>query len=657
MSRGLGLVAAIALFACRNTPEPARPPLDPDTLAFVDVNVVPLDREGVLAGQTVIVRKDTIAAVGPSSSVPVPPGARVIDGRGKFLLPGLADMHAHLLREADLLLYLARGVTTVRNMWGAPMHVAWRDRVAHGELLGPTIHTAGPIVDGDPPVHDGSLVVRDEASADRAIALHSKLGYDFVKVYSNLSSPAFERLTAAAKSAGVRVVGHVPRSVGLERAIDGGLSSVEHLSAFSEALQTADSPVAGKFDRASRAQKLDHIDDAKIPPLVKHLHDRGAFVCPTRVVMAGDEPKAALTERLARPETRYVGAFDRVIWQGEIDRAPEQLALDARSLAFADRMIAALHEGKADLLVGTDTANPFVVPGFSVHEELAMLVRDGLSPYDALTAATRNAARFLGTSSGVVAPGMRADLLLLEGNPLTDIRATAQIDSVIVRGRLLDERAIATLLARAERLVGDRDPFAGAPPLFPASEFAATFAITFRSAPFGAERVALSNGVLRAESFDPHSGQTTKAEIAKTRLLLESEGPMGRGRALLDRDGAKVHAAGTLLPGSDATLDAEIGSAVLDASGLLASRFVLLPELGKLALGESIEVREAELSLGSSLALPLHTLVVRRIACNERCFEIVEGKSPPALLAIDARGFPISYEVRAFGDVVRFERR
>lgn len=645
---------AFSALGCHGAREPAPTP-DPSTIAFVGVDVVPMDREGVLRAQTVIVRKETIVAMGPT--VAVPPGARVIDGHGKFLVPGLADMHAHLLRESDLLLYLARGVTTVRNMWGAPVHLAWRDRIAHGQLLGPTIHTAGPIVDGDPPVHDGSLVVRDAASADAAIALHRKLGYDFVKVYSNLPLPAFERLVVAAESARLTVVGHVPRPVGFERAIDAGQRSVEHLTAFSEALQKADSPVAGKFDRASRAKKLDYVDEAKIPLLAKHIHDRGAFICPTRVVMAGDESPASLETRLARPEMKYVGAFDRVILESEVHRSPERVAEGARSLAFADRMIAALHEAEARIVVGTDTGNPFVIPGFSVHEELALLVHDGLSPYEALAAGTRAAAELLGKDDfGAIAVGKRADLLLVDGDPLTDVRALDRIDAVVARGRFLGKSELATLLSRAEALARDHDPFAGAKPLDEHPDFAATFAITFRGAAFGAERVSVSKGTIRSQSFDPHSGQSNAVEMADDRVTVDSDGPMGRGHAVLTRAGGKAVVDATLLPGSENRLEIAVDpDAFLDASGFLASRFALLPKLRDLAVGASVEVREAELSAGSSLELPTRTLVVRRV--EWRRFEIARGDEKPAILTVDERGYPIAYEVRAFGDVVRFERR
>src|SRR5262245_24553160 len=168
----VSLLSVLLLAACSPAAPTASPTVESGALAFVHVTVIPLDSERLLADQTVVVRDDRIIAVGPSASTKTPAGAQVIDGRGKYLMPGLADMHAHLAREEDLLLYLARGVTTVRNMWGAPLHLEWRERIKSGHMIGPTIVTSGPIVDGDPPAHDGSLIVRTAEEADRAVAQH-----------------------------------------------------------------------------------------------------------------------------------------------------------------------------------------------------------------------------------------------------------------------------------------------------------------------------------------------------------------------------------------------------------------------------------------------------------------------------------------------------
>jgi imidazolonepropionase-like amidohydrolase len=668
-------IVSSCVSSCAHAPVPApAPAAEERTIAFVDVNVVPLDSERVVGGQTVLVRAGSIVAVGPSSNVTVPAHAQVVDGRGKYLMPGLADMHTHLVREEDLLLYVARGVTTVRNMWGAPVHLAWRDRIRRGALVGPTIVTAGPIVDGEDPTHDGSLIVRNAQEAKVAIALHQRAGYDFVKIYSDLSLPAFAALMTAAKSAGLPVVGHVPRPVGLARAVDEGQHSIEHLSAFSEALQKDDSPVAGKFDRASRARKLDFIDEAKLAPLVEHLRTSGAWVCPTRVVWSLNDSPEALKQRLARPEMKYVGPFELAIWKSELDRSPEQIAADARTNAFGDRVLAALHDGHASLLVGTDTGNPFVVPGYSVHEELALFVRAGMTPYEALSAATRRAAEFLSTNEfGTIAVGKRADLLLVEGNPLVDVREADRIAGVMVRGRWLGAVELSALLATVEDAArGNRDPFAQMPPIVVEgrAEFSGTFRITWGDVAFGAERVvvaasATGERAIHAQSFDPHEGQRGTMHLwpgkdaRGERLLVESEGASGRGHAELTREGASVRGRAVLLPGAEASLDAPLeATATLSAHEFFAPRFMLVPALAKLAVDESFELHEGELSLGSTLAVRMKTLRAKRIAdaLTTRRFEIADGKKPPMVLSLDARGWPVLYEQEAFGAKLRFER-
>lgn len=178
-----------------------------------------MSRDGVLAHQTVVVRGDRIVVVAPSASIAVPAGVTTIDGTNKWLMPGLADMHVHAFMESDLTLFLAAGVTMVRNMYGSNQHLAWRSQIARGERLGPTIVTAGPIIDGDPPVWPGSTVLVQPADADKIVAEQKAQGYDFLKAYSRLSREAYEALAAAGKRQGMVVAGHVPATVGLAGAL------------------------------------------------------------------------------------------------------------------------------------------------------------------------------------------------------------------------------------------------------------------------------------------------------------------------------------------------------------------------------------------------------------------------------------------------------
>jgi imidazolonepropionase-like amidohydrolase len=671
------LLLAILLSAC----EPAHVPAlaAAPVTAFVDFTVVPMDADHLLPHHTVLVRGSRIIAVGPSSSQPVPAGAFVLDGRGRYLMPGLADMHVHLNREIDLALYLARGVTTVRNMWGAPVHLAWRARIEKGELRGPTIYTAGPIVDGEDPVHEGSLVVRTPEDAERAVRMHKEAGYDFVKVYSKIGRPAYERLAAAAKAAGLPLVGHVPRAVGFVAAVDAGQASVEHMNMFGDALQADGSPVAGKFDDASWDRKIDFVDEAKIPALVQHIREHGASICPTRTVLSQFAGEAAIRERLKRPEMHYVPGFELAIWSPAPDGTPEAQARRQRSTALADKLIRALHEGGVRLLAGTDVGNPLQIPGFTLHEELEAFVRAGLTPYEALRTATRDAADFMGSDAGVVAVGRRADLVLLDADPLADVRNADHIVGVMARGRWIGPADLSELLAKAAAYAERRtDPFEGMPALTGEGkpEFSATYDVSWRGVPFDNERVLvtrLGSGELaiHAQTIDPHRGQWFAIHLAAGQgsgrhLIVESDGAQGRGRVELTREGARARVRGTMLSGVPGALDADLPeAALLGAEHMIAGKLLLVPKLGQLGVGQSIEVRESEVALGSTVEVPVRTRTVTRtedttitVAGKEvavRRYELSLGKKKPDVMLVDGGGWLAGYEIQSFG--VRFVRR
>ncbi|HZS41731.1 MAG TPA: amidohydrolase family protein [Polyangia bacterium] len=669
---------ALGLFACA----PAAPSVraaakeGAPVTAFVGVAVVPLDRERVLEAQTVLVRGDRIVAVGPRASVAVPAGARVIDGRGRWLMPGLVDAHAHLVREADLQLYLARGVTAVRNMFGAPIHLAWRARIAAGELLGPTIYTAGPIVDGESPAHDGSLVVRTPEEVDGVIALHRRAGYDFIKIYSGLSRPVYERLVIAARAADLPIAGHVPRAVGLERALD-GMRSIEHLTGFVDALQADDSPVAGKLDRASRQRQIDFVDERKLAPLIAKLRERGVWNCPTRVVKNQWGAAADVRARLARPEMRFVPACTRATWEPE-ERSPAAEERAARALALDDRLLRALHDGGARVVAGTDPVNPLVVPGYSLHEELAAMVRAGFTPFEALRAATRDAAELMRVAdAGTIAVGQRADLLLVDGDPLADVANAARLSGVMARGRWLDGGEIPALLERVAAAMAPKDYFAGAPPLVDGGsrrDFAATYEISWKGVRFGGERLAVARAAsgaltIDAQTFDPHIGRLTTARLEAgaagdgERLVIASDGADGRGRVELVRDGTRARGRGTLLAGVEVAVDEPLpDGALLAPDGFVAGRILLAPRLAALAVGQTLDVRVRDVALGSAVELRAHALHVARTgdvtlgAAAARRYELKPDAGPPSVLYLDAAGWPLELEIEAYGATVRFKR-
>lgn len=442
--------------------EPGCPPL-----AIVDVRVIPMterDPGAVYAGRTVLVRDGRIRRVGLADATSLPPGTVEVDGGGRHLIPGLADMHAHLEwagRPSDLLLYLLQGVTTVRHMDGRPRELRWRDSVAAGELLGPTIHMAGPIIDGEDRGYELTAVASSPAEARSVVATQDRLGYDFVKVYDRLRPAAFRAVVEEARSRGLQVAGHVPDRVGLRDALDVGLRSVEHLHGYGAAATHApDSSAAAEWPEHHVAGTL---DSSLLRQAVQWTRSSGAAVVPTLSVYRRHVPPEEMRRALRSDAMAWVPGYTLEAWgymyYSTAFRSPEAFARQERASANRRSVVRALHEAGVPILAGTDAPNPLVVPGLALHRELELLVEAGLSPAEALRAATSAAAEFLGEERefGVVAEGARADLLLLDENPLDDVASTRSVHAVVARGRWIGPRELAAMrdsVRRANRSHG-----------------------------------------------------------------------------------------------------------------------------------------------------------------------------------------------------------
>ncbi len=434
MSRQTLTLAALATLIGGSACEAGPTDPVPTSIAFTDVFVVPMDVADVQPSRTVLVREGRIDWIGPASEARIDPDALVIDGRGLYLMPGLADMHVHTWRQADQLLYIAYGVTVVRNMWGTETQLEFRRRIEAGELVGPTIVTAGPLMDGSPAFWDGSLIVTTPEGARQAVRDQAARGYDFVKPYDRLPAPVYDALVDEAAGVGLPVAGHVPIDVGLDAVIQGPQVSVEHLNRYSTLLQ-ADPPDSAHL-RLGESGWLT-ADAALMPPLADRLAGDGMWSVPTLILWERFGMTAA--ERgafMARPEVRLVHPGLRQQWT-DFAPSPQVADLVRRGQPARSAMVRALQDAGARLLLGTDVGNPFIVPGAGMHAELALLVGAGLSPYEALSAATRAPARFLAAdgSFGVVRVGARADLILVEANPLDDVVNASRISGVMVRGQ------------------------------------------------------------------------------------------------------------------------------------------------------------------------------------------------------------------------------
>lgn len=433
-------------------------------LAIVGASVIPMTgSQRILPDQTVIVREGRISKMGPRGQTAIPRNAVEIDAAGKYLMPALADMHVHLEHFDDpayLQGFLVQGVTFVRSMDGRPRILEWKRDAASGRLPSPLIHTAGPVLDGDPPARSDNRKVGDGDEARRAVAEQADAGYDFIKIYTNLSREVYGAIVEAAKARGLPVAGHVPRSVDFSELLADGIASIEHLGDFADALQVKGSELPAQAQALKRRLAVD-LDPDRRDTLASRLARSGTWVVPTVVQSDRAVAKPATLERwLADPA---VGTVDRGMvehyWRRSVLRAGEGLNEQGWSLVERGRanrlsVVGAFHHAGVKMVVGTDTPQPFVVPGASVHEELANFVAAGLSPEQALAAATREAARFIGQDSlwGTVETGKRADLLLLGADPLADIVATRSILGLVAQGRWLPAARLRDMRAAVERV-------------------------------------------------------------------------------------------------------------------------------------------------------------------------------------------------------------
>jgi imidazolonepropionase-like amidohydrolase len=445
-------------------------------VAFVGVSVVTMEDDRVLPNQTVLVRGGRIVGLGPAARIRIPEGATRIDGKGRFLIPGLADMHVHfsspglspggadsLLDESLLRLYLANGVTTVLNLHGRPEHARMRDRVARGELLGPTIYTAGPVV------NDSTLTFAD---GERIAAEYRSAGYDAVKVYNFLSRDGYLGITSAAKRVGIPAIGHIVRGLDagltrcepskvichcpgcLEKTLRSGQIGIVHIE---EVMYT-------ELDHHPTKNPRDMTElEPRIDSIARRIAAAGVWVTPTLEAYKSITRQIEdLDAALAEPEVRYVPERGRTAWgrpqNSYLKRyRPEDAAAFWRAYALQEKMVVGFHRAGVRLMTGTDVGLPTIVAGFSLHGDLQDMVKAGLSPYQALQAGTANPGRFArevlhrSDPVGTVTVGSRADLVLLDANPLEDVTRSRKINGVMVRGRWLDRSALDRILEELAR--------------------------------------------------------------------------------------------------------------------------------------------------------------------------------------------------------------
>ena len=434
-------------------------------IAFTHVSVVDVQSGQIKRDVTVVIAGPEIREVGPSRAVHIPKAGRSIDGHGKYIIPGLWDMHVHSLWDAErpaafFPLFLANGVTGVREM-GGPMpaadQVRWRSRISSGATLGPRLAVSGPFVDGSTPIWPGSIKVSTADEGIEAVDSLRRAGVDFVKVYTAVPRSAYFGIAEEARKERIPFVGHVPLDIGVDEASNAGQRSIEHLigillysSAKSEEIK-ADLMKGINVNQLNN-QMVDTYDARRAATLFALFKKNETWQVPTLTIRHA-RPYMAELQQAHDPRLKYLPEALTGGWGARNDprqpTAPEVIASRKHLFQKELEVVGTMQRAGVKLMAGTDTPNPFCFPGFSVHDELGFMVQAGLTPLEALQTATINPAEFLELTKilGTVDKGKIADLVLLDANPLEDIANTKRIAAVVSAGRLFDRKALDGLLA------------------------------------------------------------------------------------------------------------------------------------------------------------------------------------------------------------------
>ena len=446
-----------------------KPGAQSQPLVFTHATVIDPTGPSPKSDMTVIVVGNRISALGKTDRVRLPKGAQVVDATGKFLIPGLWDMHVHSpsdkqTREIFLPLTIANGVTGVRHMFGTEAVLKQRSDILSGVVLGPRMIVGSPPVDGPNPMFQGSISVANASVGREAVLSLKQNGYDFIKVYQFLPREAYFAIANEARKQNISFAGHVPFSVSAAEASDAGQKSFEHLFGVNLACSTQEASLRPLLAEAAanvgkdfaphielfirnESEPLAGYNEQKAATLFKYLTKNGTYIVPTLVLHRslglGADPAFRNDPRLKYMTQDIKQLFDWVLGFFKSYRPVYEHFLVT---------VGAMHQAGVKILAGTDTFNAYLFPGFSLHDELALLVEAGLSPLQALQAATVNPARYLGLSNllGTIEKGKIADLVLLEANPLENIGNTKKIAAVVVNGRYLPKESLQKMLADVE---------------------------------------------------------------------------------------------------------------------------------------------------------------------------------------------------------------
>lgn len=448
--RTLLLIGMLSLLACQSKREKSADPI----VVFQSVNVIPMDQEKVLMNQDVAVSLGKIISINETGLTQFDPSATIIDARGKYLIPGLAEMHAHVPPVDDLnpmkevlSLFLANGVTTIRGMLGHPKHLELREKINSGEILGPHFYTTGPSFNGNTvkTAEEGIHKVREQKAA----------GYDYLKLHPGLTPETFGAIAQTANKEGIPIVGHVSFDVGIKRAIEAGYSSIDHLDGFVEGLVPNIEKIGEEGNGLFGIYSSPMADTTRIPEIIQGLSEKDIWMVPTQSLAERWMSPDGIEPFANAPEMKYMKKETRDNWV----KAKENLLSDKRYdkdkvanyIKLRRKLIYECQQNGVGLLLGSDAPQIFNVPGFSVHHELKYLVDAGLTPFEALQTGTVNVADYLGKeNAGVIKVGAISDLVLLDANPLDDINNSSRIEGVMLGEKYFPRDTIQVMLKRLE---------------------------------------------------------------------------------------------------------------------------------------------------------------------------------------------------------------
>jgi len=459
MLRTLPRVAA-ALFALTLSSVASAQILDRQILpvAFTNVTVLTMDGDRRLYNQTVIIINGRIATIGPFATTPVPDNARRLNGLGKFLMPGLAEMHAHVPpgnptqeQLADIMfLYVANGITTIRGMLGAPYQIALKEQLANGTMLGPQFFPAAPSLNGSSaPTPEAAVALVRQAKAT---------GYNLVKIHPGVSRATWDAAVAEMRAQGLTFGGHIPADVGIVHAMRTGIATIDHVDGYLEAA-VRDSSVYASGGQLGDV--IDAIDPSKFAALARMARELNVWNVPTMYLWENFYNDRSAEELAALPEMAYVSPQQVQAWitqkRGRSLADENQRMTPERRVRYLElrrQMLKALADAGAPLLMGTDSPQMFNVPGFALHRELQVAITAGLSPQQILASGTRNVGLYVRESLGqdgavgTVAVGQWADLVLLDADPTIDLDNLTRRAGVMVRGRWLSAEVLTAGLER-----------------------------------------------------------------------------------------------------------------------------------------------------------------------------------------------------------------